>query len=210
MSRSQLKDFMAEIESSDINNQLVLLLTNGLRVGELTGLTWDCVHFDKKELYVKQQFVYSKKDHCYKVQTLKNSKPRTVALPEVAVKALLAQKAKQEDMALAAGSLWQNDEGFVFTNEYGRPMSATTFHKHFKKICAKIGLEKMRVHDLRHNFATYALQIGVDIKTVQEALGHATAEFTLRQYAAATIEAQHAAAGAMDSFIANPTAVKAD
>lgn len=173
-------------------------------------MPFEAVDFKKKELHIYQQYIYSKKNHLYQFQSLKNKKERMVALPDAAVDALLDQKSMQEEMALAAGSLWQNDEGFVFTKENGRPMSATTFHKHYKKICEKIGLGKMRVHDLRHNFATYALQIGVDIKTVQEALGHATAEFTLRQYAAATIEAQHAAAGAMDSFIANPTAGKDD
>lgn len=210
MTHSQLGEFLAEIESSDIKNELVLLLMTGLRKGELAGLTWDCVDFEKKELHIYQQYIYSKKKHLYQFQSLKNKKERMVALPEAAVDALLDQKATQEEMALAAGSLWQNDEGFVFTKENGRPMSATTFHKHYKKICEKIGLGKMRVHDLRHNFATISLDIGVDIKTVQETLGHASASFTLKQYADSTMEMRHAAASAINSFLANPTAGKAD
>lgn len=64
----------------------------------------------------------------------------------------------------------------------------------------------MRVHDLRHNFATLALDIGVDIKTVQETLGHASASFTLKQYADSTMEMRHVAASAINSFLADPTA----
>lgn len=207
MSKSQLVEFLAELGSSDIKNELTLLLCCGLRKGELTGLTWDCVNFAHKELYVYRQFLYDKKTRLYRFETPKNSKPREIALPDAAVDALFAQKAKQEAMESAAGSLWQNNEDFIFTNFQGKPLSATTFHKHFKKICEKIGLGDMRIHDLRHNFATYALQAGVDIKTLQETLGHSTAAFTMKQYAHATMDMKHAAADKMDALLAD---IKAD
>lgn len=143
----------------------------------------------------------------YSFETPKNSKPRAIALPNAAVEVLVNQKAKQAEMERAAGSLWQNDEQFVFTNFYGRPMSATTLHKHFKKICKIMGLEELRIHDLRHNFATYALQAGVDIKTLQETLGHSSAAFTMKQYAHSTMEMKHAAAAKMDALFAD---IKAD
>lgn len=202
---SQLAEFLSELESSDVKNEIMLLMLSGLRKGELTGLTWDCVDLVNKELHVYRQYIYSKKTLTYVFETPKNSKPRTIALPDAAIAILRDQQTKQEELASAAGSLWRNEEGFIFVNHYGRPMSATTLHKHFKQICRTVGIEDMRIHDLRHNFATYALQAGVDVKTLQETLGHSTAAFTMKQYAHSTMEMKHAAADKMDALLTEIT-----
>lgn len=208
MSQSQFAAFWEAVQLSDIKNELLLMILSGLRKGELTGLTWDCVDFVNKELHVYRQYIYDKKTLTYGFETPKNSKPRTIALPDAAIKVFHEQQAKQAEMASAAGSLWSNDENFIFTNCYGKPMSATTLHKHFKEICRQIGTENMRIHDLRHNFATYALQAGVDIKTLQETLGHSSAAFTMKQYAHSTMEMKHAAAEKMDALLADINADK--
>ena len=67
----------------------------------------------------------------------------------------------------------------VFTNPAGHSISPTTIRYHLKKLAAEIGVPECRVHDLRHTFAVLSLQNGDDIKTVQDALGHTTAAFTL-------------------------------
>ncbi len=64
------------------------------------------------------------------------------------------------------------------------------------------GLEHIRFHDLRHTFATLALQNGVDVKTVSSMLGHYDAGFTLRTYTHATRQMQRRAAEKMGSFMA--------
>ena len=63
--------------------------------------------------------------------------------------------------------------------------------------------EKVRFHDLRHTFATLALQNGVDIKTVSGMLGHFSAGFTLDTYAHVTTVAQKEAANTMEKVLAN-------
>ena len=57
-----------------------------------------------------------------------------------------------------------------------------TLYNHFKRIAASIGIPEARLHDLRHTFAVISLQNGDDYKTVQDALGHATAAFTIDVY----------------------------
>ena len=79
------------------------------------------------------------------------------------------------------------------------PDSVVTLHK---RILKDAGLEHIRFHDLRHTFATLALQNGVDVKTVSSMLGHYDAGFTLRTYTHATRQKQDEAAQTMGNFMA--------
>ena len=78
------------------------------------------------------------------------------------------------------------------------PDSIAKLHE---KIQRDTGLEHIRFHDLRHTFATMALQNGVDVKTVSSMLGHYAAGFTLRTYTHATRQMQEQAAEKMGRFI---------
>jgi len=84
------------------------------------------------------------------------------------------------------------------TGEMYHPDSVVNLHK---KILKDAGLEHIRFHDLRHTFATLALQNGVDVKTVSSMLGHFSAGFTLTTYAHATNKMQEEAVQKMGSFI---------
>ena len=85
------------------------------------------------------------------------------------------------------------------TGEMYYPDSIVNLHK---KILKDAGLPHIRFHDLRHTFATLALQNGVDVKTVSSMLGHYDAGFTLRTYTHATRQKQDEAAQTMGSFMA--------
>ena len=80
------------------------------------------------------------------------------------------------------------------TGEMYHPDSVVNIHK---KILKDAGLEHLRFHDLRHTFATLALQNGVDVKTVSSMLGHFDADFTLRTYTHVTRQMQESAAEQM-------------
>ena len=71
-----------------------------------------------------------------------------------------------------------------------------------QRVLKRAGLPHIRFHDLRHTFATLALQNGVDVKTVSSMLGHYDAGFTLRTYTHATRQKQDEAAQTMGSFMA--------
>jgi integrase len=74
-----------------------------------------------------------------------------------------------------------------------------------QRVLKRAGLERVRFHDLRHTFATLALQNGVDVKTVSGMLGHYSAGFTLDTYAHVTTAAQKEAAKTMGSVLASAT-----
>ena len=84
------------------------------------------------------------------------------------------------------------------TGEMYHPDSVVNLHK---KILKDAGLEHIRFHDLRHTFATLALQNGMDVKTVSSMLGHYSAGFTLDTYAHVTTDAQLKAAQTMGSIL---------
>ena len=73
--------------------------------------------------------------------------------------------------------------------------------KHFKKVAERAGVEESRFHDLRHTFATLALQNGIDVKTVSSMLGHSSAGFTLATYTHATNKVQEQAAATMGNLL---------
>ena len=114
---------------------------------------------------------------------------RTLPLAEDTVSVLLEQKKK------AGSSLW------VFPSPNGGPISPDSVLHMLHKVLKRAGLPRVRFHDLRHTFATLALQNGVDIKTVSGMLGHFSAGFTLDTYAHVTSSAQRQAAQTMGNIL---------
>ena len=104
---------------------------------------------------------------------------REVSIPQDAVELLKQEHAKHPD------NPWMFPSGR--TGEMYHPDSVVTLHK---RILKDAGLEHIRFHDLRHTFATLALQNGVDVKTVSSMLGHYDAGFTLRTYTHVTRQMQ--------------------
>ena len=97
------------------------------------------------------------------------------------------------------GTAWENS-GFVFTNELGHHLFASTVYKSFKRVMEEIGSPETRFHDLRHSYAVASIRSGDDIKTVQDNLGHATAAFTLDVYGHVTQKMKQERANRMEQF----------
>ena len=93
------------------------------------------------------------------------------------------------------------DNDYVFTWEDGHPYSPDYVSHTFHKLLKKYDLPHIRFHDLRHTFATMALQNGVDVKTVSSMLGHYSAGFMLDTYAHVTTDAQLKAAQTMGNIL---------
>ena len=109
---------------------------------------------------------------------------RAVTISQQAIEVLKEQKSKTND-------------AYVFPSPNGGPISPDSVNNMLKRVLERAGIPKVRFHDLRHTFATIALQNGVDIKTVSGMLGHFSAGFTLDTYAHVTTSAQKEAAQTM-------------
>ena len=121
---------------------------------------------------------------------------------------LLEQKKRQAEARLKAGSAWQgwqsekeHSSWMVFTNAPGEHLHPQTLYNHHKKAAEQAGAPDACVHDLRHTYAVLSLQNGDDVKTVQGALGHATAAFTLDVYGHVSEKMQQDSAARMQKYI---------
>ena len=177
--------FLEAIEDSPFRNSLAVCLFAGLREGELLGLPWSQIDFEKGRITVSQQLQREKKTGgvYYIADTTKSGKPRTIEPPPLCFDYLRDEKRRQTENRLRAGELWNNPDNLVFTDELGTHLAIHTFYKYYKRIVASIGRPDARVHDLRHTAATVMIASGADIKSVQDFMGHATASFTLNVYA---------------------------
>ena len=106
----------------------------------------------------------------------------------------------QELLKTNAGALWIQTS-LVFCNELGNPLDPSGVYHYFKRLLKKLNLNDNRFHDIRHTYATIALQNGVDIKTIQETLGHYSVAFTLQVYGHVTKQMQESAAKKDDDFL---------
>ena len=180
--------YLAEAERRGLLAAFYLELTTGLRRGELLGLKWSDIDLEKGDLRVQRQI--GRIDGKIIEMPLKTKNAyRTLPLSVDAIDVLMQQRRK------TGNSEW------VFPSPTGGPMSPDSVLHMLHRVLKRAGLPKVRFHDLRHTFATLALQNGVDIKTVSGMLGHFSAGFTLDTYAHVTTSAKREAAKTMGSIL---------
>lgn len=201
LDENQIRDFLSAIKGHCYEDLYIVTLFTGMRQGEVIGLMWDCVDFDKGTILINKQLQREKKrGGQYVFASLKNDKARSITPAPWVMDILRSHRVKQIEQRLAAGSAWQ-DSGLVFTNELGKHLDTQSVYKAFKRVVESIGCSDVRFHDLRHSYAVAAIRSGDDIKTIQGNLGHATASFTLDVYGHVTDQMKQASANRMNTFI---------
>ncbi len=198
LGRNEIAAFLQEVTKDEYENLFTVAIFTGMRQGELLGLTWENVNFEKGIIFVKQQLQC--KDGRYFFETPKNGKGRVIAPASVVLNALHNEQERQKNAQNQAGASWNNQYNLVFTDALGKNLVRRTVVKHFKKVAERVGVPNARFHDLRHSFAVTSLQAGDDIKTVQGNLGHATAAFTLDVYGHVLDEMRRDSADRMQRF----------
>ncbi len=183
----QLQAFLTEAKVSGVYEMYYIELSTGLRRGELLGLKWPDIDWKNGIITVRRQVARVNGEITEAPLKTKNSYRRVSISPQ-AIEVLKTQKAKT------------NSE-YVFPSPNGGPISPDSVNNMLKRVLARAGIPKVRFHDLRHTFATIALQNGVDIKTVSSILGHFSAGFTLDTYAHITTAAQKEAAITMGNIL---------
>ena len=174
-----------------------LLLTTGLRRGELLGLHWDDVDLVGGVLKVNSTRVMSN-GKVIESTPKTDSGERVVALDEETVIELARLKNRQEDESQILGA---GPFELVATRADGVPIHPLTFTRNFQQSIRRAGLPVMRLHDGRHTSATVALSHGVPLHVVSGRLGHAKVSTTLDIYAQHLPSADRLAADAIaDAF----------
>jgi integrase len=154
-----------------------LALSTGARRGELLGLKWSDFDLEVGRLSITRSLQrIEKRLQLTEVKTAKSR--RTIPLPQYAIRALRAHRARQAQQRLASGSQWRDTLGLVFTNRDGGFVEPVGLHRDFHRILDKVKLPAMKFHGLRHASASLMLREGVPLKTIQELLGHSSIAVT--------------------------------
>ena len=190
----QIGAYLQEAEKYGVLPMFYLELTSGLRRGELMALLWSDVDVENRLLSVSKQVVRIDGELVVTEPKTPNS-VRKVALPQHTIDLLIAEHAKHPDTPILFPS--------PRTGSYWSPDGVSRINKNLLK---RAGIDtNVRFHDLRHTFATMAMQSGVDVKTLSSMLGHYSAGFTLDTYTHVTNQMQYGAAQKIGGFMEEAT-----
>jgi len=196
----QLRTFLRTVADDRIYAAWLLLATTGMRRGEVLGLRWSDLDLDQGSAGVVQSRVVAAYGEVLTSEPKTAKGRRAVALDAATTAALRAHRAAQAQERLALGPAWR-DSGLVFTLADGGPIHPQRFTAWFGQAAARAGLPRIRLHDLRHSYATLALGAGIHPKIVSERLGHATVAITLDVYSHVSPSMQREAAGLVASWL---------
>lgn len=206
MTKQEQKIFIKEIAGDFYGPICMLALATGLRIGELTALTWNDIDFDNHLLEVNRTLLYQKTygedENTYQVQTPKSEHSKRVVpmIPDIE-KMLKKYRKEQMEYILSKGNQWtpiSGMENLVFTTRNGTPVQEVYIVKFLKRVTNRLNekeekkakkegrepeiFEPITPHTLRHTFATRAFEYGMMPKTVQEILGHSNLSITMDLY----------------------------
>ena len=191
----QLRRFLSLCEGDRYYWPWLVLATTGARRGEVLGLRWVDVDLDRAVASIRQTCIpltkaSGKGREGRLVPRTKTDKARVVELDAATVAALRTWKAKQAQERLLMGAGYQ-DNDLIFCRPDGRPYHPEAFSKTFDRRLRQEKFAELRVirlHDLRHTWATLALIASVDVAVVSKRLGHSSPMVTWSIY-------QHVVAG---------------
>ena len=147
----------------------------GLRLGEALGLQWGDINFSEGFMEIRRALVDNR------VTTPKNGKTRRVDMTPQLIASLKDLSRRRKEETLKKG--WRDVPEWVFVNGDGKPLDQGNVRGRIHyKICEKAGLHRIRIHDLRHTYATLRLSCGHNLPDVSKQLGHSSINITVDTY----------------------------
>ncbi|WP_031067293.1 tyrosine-type recombinase/integrase [Streptomyces sp. NRRL F-5527] len=178
----------------------VLVLCLGLRRGEVLGLTWKSVDFERGELYVDHQIQRAGRQILHR-ETKTEDSDDFLPLPALCLKALRMRRAQQIGDRKAAGELWQNSHDLVFTTKYGTPIEPGNLTRMFALRARRAGLREIPLRNTRHTCSSLLVALKVHPKVAQRILRHSQIAMTMEVYAEASEEEVRAAIGKLSDVM---------
>ena len=178
--QEQLCKYILE-EPEPCNIGILICLFTGLRIGEICALRWEDISFSDQTIHVHHtlQRVQNKSGNGSKTKIIITTPKsacsiRTIPIPEELSQILAAYK--------------KTTSGYLLTNDRYKFVEPRTMQNRFKKALKMSGIKSANFHALRHTFATRCIEVGFDIKSLSEILGHTTVNITLNRYVHSSFE----------------------
>jgi integrase len=188
-----------------LHTAFLLCLMTGLRRGEVAGLRWTDIDWQREIMHIRHNLVRVKdfttgRTPLVMQEPKTDSSRRTLPLPEMCLAALKHHRAEQAAERLRLGPAYQ-DHGFVFCGADGAPLDPNTLGRLFTRALKRAGLPAVRLHDARHTYATWLLEQGVSPKVVQTLLGHSSITMTLDLYSHVSLDLEKQAAATLNAAL---------
>lgn len=197
LNKDELKRFIDYLSNSDnkvCSLFLMFACCLGLRRGEILGLKWSDFDFSNKSVLIQRSASYVKGG--YQFTNCKTvSSQRLLLIPELLFQKLIDHKKSVERRGL------YSDERFLFSYENDKIISTDRFQTFKKKALSDIGLPNLRIHDLRHSFASYLVtENSTPINVISKMLGHSKVSTTLDIYTHTDVSSQLTAVSAINNL----------
>ncbi|MEG0805147.1 MAG: tyrosine-type recombinase/integrase [Lachnospiraceae bacterium] len=185
LSVEEQKLFLETVKYSSNYNQYAFLLQTGLRTGEMIGLKWSDIDFNKKNIHISRTMEYRYSVGEWRVGEPKSkSGYRDIPLTQEALQILKNQKEKLENLRVIPFEY----ADMVFLCRNGTPTKNSAYDTKLFYYCDKINIPRFSMHTLRHTFATRCIEAGMKPKTLQMILGHSNIGITMNLYVHITEE----------------------
>lgn len=163
------------------NLGILMCLFTGIRIGELCALKWEDISFTEKTLFIHQTMQRlpdadygTNKTRIHITSPKSSSSIRIVPLPDILMEEVVPMR--------------QYKDAFFLSGHSTRYVEPRTMQNRFKNVLKCCGLRDANFHTLRHTFATRCIEVGFDIKSLSEILGHANVNITLNRYVHPTLD----------------------
>jgi len=206
LNRDELK-VMLDTFNKHFNKHYPMALTlarTGMRLGEVTGLQWGDIDFRNRFITIQRGLVRGK------IEAPKNSKTRKIDMSMQLCTELEKLHTKRKGQTLKNG--WKAVPEWVFINNEGKPVDSSNWRRRvFYKALEKAKLRKIRIHDLRHSYASLLIQSGESLAYVRDQLGHHSIKVTVDIYGHLAPEGNKTAVDKLDDegfFRNNPQPIR--
>ena len=186
---------------------LAVLAGTGLRRGEVSALRWNGVELDGPRPTLKVEGSMQRVAGQLRVLPPKTQRGyRIVPLPSSVAAILKRVRSEQNERRLIAGTAWNASEGYVFDRGDGQPLDPDDLTHAFVAARARSGVKGVRLHDLRHAFATLHMTNGTNARVVSDLLGHSNVAFTMMTYSHPDADMAASAMRAVDGALGDALA----
>ena len=209
LSAEEMQKMFEALRGTKLELPVLVAAFYGFRRGEVLGLKWDAIDFERGTISVIRTVttitVDGKQTENEQQSAKTKSSLRTLPLIGSFREYFLQVKEAQELNKQVCGNCYNHEyDGFVFVDELGERMRANYLTSAFPKFLEDHGLRRMRFHDLRHSCASLLLANGVPLKHIQEWLGHSDFTTTANIYAHLDYKSKITSAQAMETGLALP------